>query len=69
MPALQVVRFCEVSARRELNVYQSACTQTSIRNFNLFSKDVKVEQSLNSSGYLFHKLAALNIKIAVRVIV
>ena len=60
MPALQGVRFCEVSARRELNVYQSAFTQTSIR-LSLFSKDVKVEQSLNSSGCLFHKLAALNI--------
>ena len=34
--------------------------QTSIR-LSLFSKDVKVEQSFNSSGSLFHKLAALNI--------
>ena len=49
MPFLQGVRFCEVSARRELNVYQSAFTQTSIR-LSLFPKDVKVEQSLNSSG-------------------
>ena len=28
---------------------------------SLFSKDVKIEQSFNSSGSLFHKLAALNI--------
>ena len=27
----------------------------------MFSKNVKVEQSFNSSGRLFHKLAALNI--------
>ena len=33
--------------------------QTSIR-LSLFSKDVKAEQSFNSSGSLFHKLAALN---------
>ena len=33
--------------------------QTSIR-LSLFSKDVKVEQSFNSSGSLFHKFAALN---------
>ena len=33
--------------------------QTSIR-LSLFSKDVKVEQSFNSSESLFHKLAALN---------
>ena len=55
----QGVRFCGVSARRELTVYQSAFTQTSIR-LSLFSKDVKVEQSFNYSGCLFHKLAALN---------
>ena len=29
--------------------------------FLFFSKEFKVEQSLNSSGSLFHKLAALNI--------
>ena len=34
--------------------------QISIR-LSLFLKDVKVEQSFNSSGSLFHKLAALNI--------
>ena len=34
--------------------------QTSIC-LSLFSKDIKVEQSFNSSGSLFHKLAALNI--------
>ena len=34
--------------------------QISIR-LSLFSKNVKVEQSFNSSGSLFHKLAALNI--------
>ena len=56
----QGVRFCGVSARQELTVYQSAFTQTSIR-LSLFSKDVKVEQSFSSSGSLFHKLAALNI--------
>ena len=33
--------------------------QTSICS-SLFSKDVKVEQSFNSSGSLFHELAALN---------
>ena len=33
--------------------------QTSIR-LGLFSKVIKVEQSINSSGSLFHKLAALN---------
>ena len=36
--------------------------QTSIC-LSLFSKDVKVEQSFNSSGKLFHKLAALNNKV------
>ena len=34
--------------------------QISIR-LHLFSKDVKEEQSFNSSGSLFHKLAALNL--------
>ena len=34
--------------------------QTSIR-LRLSSKDVKVEQSFNSSGSVFHKRAALNI--------
>ena len=34
--------------------------QISIRLI-LFSKDVKVDQSFNSSGSLFHKLAALDI--------
>ena len=33
--------------------------QTWIR-LSLFSKDIKVEQSINSSGSLFYKLAALN---------
>ena len=33
--------------------------QTSIC-LGLFSKVIKVEQSINSSGSLFHKLAALN---------
>ena len=36
--------------------------QTSIC-LSLFSKDVKVEQSFNSSGNLFHKLATLNNKV------
>ena len=41
--------------------FVAATSRTSIR-LSLFSKDVKLEQSLNSSGSLFHKLAALNKK-------
>ena len=36
---------------------------------SLFLKDVKEEQSFNSSGILFHKLAALNIMSVVRMTV
>ena len=39
--------------------FVAATSRTSIR-VSLFSKDVKVEQSFDSSGSLFHKLAALN---------
>ena len=42
--------------------------QTSIC-LSLFSRDIKVEQSFNSLGSLFHELAALNINECHRLVV
>ena len=44
---------------KELLIIVHYNLQTSI-HLSLFLKDIKVEQSINSSGSLFHKLAALN---------